>query len=243
MGNAFTFVKSAVAALDREMNLDDAKAELKDNMEAYILERIDYADKAIAQVACDKIVDGDVILTYGNYEVIPVVLKEAAKTKKFRVIVVDSKPLLEGRDLLYELRQAGLDCTYILLNALSFVMKDVTKVLLGAEALMNDGSIYARVGTACVAMTAKGKPVLVCAETYKISNRVQLEAITSNELGDPQHVVPGELGDNLRVINLIYDLTPADFVSGIVTEMGILPATSVAVLLREMNPQDAYNAF
>ena len=48
---------------------------------------------------------------------------------------------------------------------------------------------------------------------------------------------------SLRLLNLLYDLTPSEFVSGIVTEMGILPPTSVAVLLREMNPQDNYTAF
>jgi translation initiation factor eIF-2B subunit delta len=210
-------------------------------MEAYIQERINFADKAIAKTVEEKIiVDGDVILTYANAEVISVVLKEAAKRKKFRVIVVDSKPLLEGKILLHTLREAGLDCTYILLNALSFVMKEVTKILLGAEALMNDGSVYGRIGTACVAMSAKKNlPVLVCGETYKISNRIQLESITMNELGNPKHVLPGELGDNLRVINLLYDLTPAKMVTGVVTEMGILPPTSVSVLLREMNPQEA----
>ena len=247
MGNAFTFCKSAVAALDRDnTSLEECKSILRENMEAYIQERIDYADLAIAHVACDKIVNGDVILTYANSEVIRVVLKEAHKTKKFRVIVVDAKPLLEGKALLRDLREAGLECTYILMNALSFVMKDVTKILLGAEALLSDGSVYARVGTACVALSAnKDIPVLCCAETYKISNRVQLEAITNNELGNPQLVVEGSpLKDNLRVINLLYDLTPANMISGIVTEMGILPPTSVAVLLREMgNPQDAYSGF
>jgi translation initiation factor eIF-2B subunit delta len=43
---------------------------------------------------------------------------------------------------------------------------------------------------------------------------------------------------NLKLLNIMYDLTPSEFVSGIVTEMGILPPTSVAVILREMNPQD-----
>jgi translation initiation factor eIF-2B subunit delta len=45
---------------------------------------------------------------------------------------------------------------------------------------------------------------------------------------------------NLKLlINLMYDVTPPDFVIGIITEAGIIPPTSVAVLLREMNPQDA----
>ena len=41
-----------------------------------------------------------------------------------------------------------------------------------------------------------------------------------------------------KILNLLYDLTPAEFASGIITEMGMLPPSSVAVLLRETNPQD-----
>jgi translation initiation factor eIF-2B subunit delta len=144
-------------------------------------------------------------------------------------------------------------------------MREVTKVFLGASALMSNGSVLSRVGTACVALLAQSNhiPVLVCCETYKICNRVQLESITGNELGnandvactDCERVGPsnrwsGEkekkeevLDDwknqpNLKLLNLLYDLTPSDFVTGVVTEVGILPPTSVAVLLREMSPQE-----
>jgi translation initiation factor eIF-2B subunit delta len=110
--------------------------------------------------------------------------------------------------------------------------------LLGAAALMSDGSVLGRVGTACVALSAQRKTVLVCCETYKISSRVQLESITGNELGDPKCVYDGAKEENLRTLNLLYDLTPSNYISGIVTEMGILPPTSVAVLLREMNPRE-----
>ena len=107
---------------------------------------------------------------------------------------------------------------------------------------MSDGSIWNRVGTANVALLAQAHniPVLVCAESYKISNRVQLEALTHNEMGaPPANPQEDKVGDkkNLSPINLLYDLTPAKFVSGIVTELGIVPPTSVAVLLRELNSQ------
>ena len=150
-----------------------------------------------------------------------------------------------GTKQLEFLRDAGIECTYILLNALTYVLQDVTKVLLGASALMSDGSVFGRVGTASVAMAAHAHniPVLICGETYKISNRVQLESITSNELGDPNALAKDTLRDwkekkHLKVLNLLYDLTPSAFVSAFVTELGIVPPTSVAVLLREMNPQD-----
>jgi translation initiation factor eIF-2B subunit delta len=247
MGNAFSFLKAAIASLDRECPYDQMVSALQETMQDYLGERIEYADQAIADHACQKFYDDEVILTYGHAEVVAEILLLAAQSKdrRLRVIVVDSRPLLEGKVMLEKLRKANIECSYILLNALTYVLQDVTKVLLGASALMSDGSVLGRVGTACVALAAHVQhiPVLVCSETYKISNRVQLEALTGNEIGDPAAVSSETLKDwretdNLKLLNLVYDLTPASFVSGIVTEFGIVPPTSVAVLLREMNPQD-----
>lgn len=271
MGNAFSFLKLAVANLERDLEWNEARDILLESLEAYVTERIEYAGKAISRHAGSKIQDkGDVILVFGRSEVVNRLLLDAALTdgKTFRVIVVDSRPLLEGRDTLEILSRAGIPCTYVLLNALSYLMmREVTKVFLGASALMSNGSVLSRVGTACVALLANSNhiPVLVGCETYKICNRVQLESITGNELGDAEEVAftdcarvgPsnrwGEekkndgsvLSDwksnpNLKLLNLMYDLTPSSAVTGIVTEVGILPPSSVAVLLREMNPDSAF---
>jgi len=277
MGNAFSFLKLAVANLERELEWDAAREILLESMEAYVTERIEYAGKAISRHARSKIQErGDVVLIFGKSEVINRLLLDAALVdkKSFRVIVVDARPLLEGRDTLAILARAGISCTYILLNALTYLMMgEVTKVFLGASALMSNGSVLSRVGTACVALLANSNHILVLVgcETYKICNRVQLESITGNELGDPEEVActdcarvgpsnrwnemfdgrggGGEemsekkekyvLADwkdqpNLKLLSLMYDLTPSDFVTGIVTEVGILPPSSVAILLRKM---------
>ena len=57
--------------------------------------------------------------------------------------------------------------------------------------MMSNGSVVSRVGTACVASMAKwyNKPVLCCCETYKFSERVSLDSICNNELGDPDSLV------------------------------------------------------
>ena len=274
MGNAFTFLKLAVASLQRDVEPEGAREVLTDAIDDYVHERIELAGRAIARHAASKIVDGDVVLTHGCSSVVEVVLTEAASgadARRFRVIVVDSRPLLEGRALVERLAGRGIECTYLLLNALPYVMtREVTKVFLGAASLLSNGSVLSRVGTAGVALVARSNnvPVLVCCETYKIGQRVQLESITGNELGNPDDVTStdraarpggqdlggagggGKGGDgvladwrevpNLKVLNLLYDLTPSEFVSGIVTEMGILPPTSVAVLLRELTPQRTF---
>mmetsp|Transcript_10874 Transcript_10874/g.26299 ORF Transcript_10874/g.26299 Transcript_10874/m.26299 type:complete len:479 (-) Transcript_10874:36-1472(-) len=254
MGNAFTFCKVAVASLDRDLSWEQAKEILQDTLERYMQERMDIANQAITEHAMTKIANGDVILTFGNSHAIRVLLTTAKKEGlDFYVWVVDSRPLFEGKDMLAALQDAGISCGYIQLNALTFVMKQITKVFLGASALMSNGAVFGRVGTACVAMLANDShiPVLVCCETYKISNKVQLESITHNELGNPDALTELPEGPafsclsdwketkNLKLLNLMYDVTPPDFVSGIITEVGIIPSTSVAVLLREMNPQDA----
>jgi translation initiation factor eIF-2B subunit delta len=43
----------------------------------------------------------------------------------------------------------------------------------------------------------------------------------------------------VHLLNLAYDLLPADFVTVVVTEMGAVPATSVAVILREAQRDSA----
>jgi len=244
MGNAFSFLKTAVAALDRDAPWSDMLETLQETLAAYCRERLFFADKAIAETACQKLLSDDkpeVLLTYGNSEAVSVILQQAAALRKqFRVIVVDSPPMNEGRELLATLRAVNIECSYIQLPALTYVLQDVSKVLLGAAALMSDGSVAGRVGTAVVALAAHNShiPVLVCAETYKISNRVQLESITSNELGRGTMTATMQEQENLGELNILFDVTPASFLSGIVTELGLVPPSSVAVLLREMNPQE-----
>ena len=250
MGNAFTFVKSAVASLDRETSLMEAKALLLESMERYLVERLDVADQAMAEHAMKKLTRGDVVLTYGYSEAVAVILTKAQQEHgltDLAVWVVDAGPQFHGKTMLKTLQEAGVRCGYVLLHSVSYILPHVTKVFLGASALFSNGSIYAPAGTACVAMLAtqdssNNIPTLICCESYKISNKVQLESITHNELGDPKALAGSRRNSevqNLKCLNLLYDVTPSEYVSGIVTELGIIPPTSVAVLLREMNPQDA----
>lgn len=50
--------------------------------------------------------------------------------KRFRVVVMDSRPQLEGRTLLHCLLEHGIACSYVLLNAASYIMQEVTKACL-----------------------------------------------------------------------------------------------------------------
>ena len=75
---------------------------------------------------------------------------------------------------------------YIHLYKLLFLLySQVTKVMLGAHALLANGYVMSRVGSSQVAMVANvyNVPVLVCCETYKFVERVQTDSFVFNELG------------------------------------------------------------
>ncbi|XP_045225524.2 translation initiation factor eIF2B subunit delta isoform X6 [Macaca fascicularis] len=173
------------------------------------------------------------------------ILQEAwTEGRRFRVVVVDSRPRLEGRHTLHSLVRAGVPASYLLIPAASYVLPEVSKVLLGAHALLANGSVMSRVGTAQLALVARAHnvPVLVCCETYKFCERVQTDAFVSNELDDPddlqckrgEHVALANWQNHasLRLLNLVYDVTPPELVDLVITELGMIPCSSVPVVLR-----------
>mmetsp|Transcript_9128 Transcript_9128/g.24772 ORF Transcript_9128/g.24772 Transcript_9128/m.24772 type:complete len:173 (-) Transcript_9128:455-973(-) len=98
-------------------------------IDTFIKERIHLADIVIASSGASKIENGDVILIHARSHVVEMLLRVAHdEGKRFKVVIVDSRPLLEGKHLLRRLAQYGITCTYVLMNALSYVMKDISKV-------------------------------------------------------------------------------------------------------------------
>lgn len=190
MGNAIRFVKSRIAKLPLSHTEAEAKASLCSDIDRFINEKIILANKVIVGHAATKVRDGDVLLIYGSACVVEMILLYAHDLgKQFRVVVVDSRPKLESQALLRRLVANGLSCTYTHINAVSYIMHKVTRVFLGASAILSNGTVYSRVGTACVAMVAHAfrVPVLICCEAYKFHERVQLDSICSNELGKFEH--------------------------------------------------------
>ncbi|XP_074065935.1 translation initiation factor eIF2B subunit delta [Macrotis lagotis] len=245
MYNAIKFLTKEITAVSSTQREEEAKSELRAAMDMYVQEKIVLAARAISRSASEKISNGDVILVYGCSSLVSFILREAwTSGRRFRVVVVDSRPRLEGRRTLHCLVHAGVPASYLMIPAASYVLPEVSKVLLGAHALLANGSVMSRVGTAQLALVARAYnvPVLVCCETYKFCERVQTDAFVSNELDDPDdllceredHVALDnwQKHRSLRLLNLVYDVTPPELVDLVITELGMIPCSSVPVVLR-----------
>lgn len=167
--------------------------------------------------------EGDVILTYGRSSTIEQALLLAAQTVRFTVVVVDSGPLYEGRGLQWRLQQRGLKTSYVLLSAVCATMPRISKVVIGAAAVLQNGQVVGRAGTAAVSLVAKRfrVPILCFCETYKFTERV----FSARER--PEGLLAS------------YDVTPKDVVDMIVSDIGLLHPSALAAAIRDRNDREA----
>lgn len=231
MGNAIRWLKQETSELRIDIPDHEAKEHLISIINVFIRDRLDVANKIIVDNASQHISNsGDVILTYGSSRAVidSLVHAHVSQKKRFKVIVADSPPLFEGKKTARALAAAGIPTTYVLITALPYVMKGVTTLMVGAHAVVSNGNLYSRVGTAMVAVMASARSVsvLVLCETIKFSDRVQLDAFAVNEFLAGSDAANGPN-------SVFYDLTDQSLISKVITEAGALPASSVPVILRE----------
>ncbi|XP_028166112.1 translation initiation factor eIF-2B subunit delta [Ostrinia furnacalis] len=245
--NAVKFTRHHLTQLPNNVAEFDAKKILTEEIDRYIREQIDMAGEAISLTVRNKISEGDNILTYGCSSLIERILCEAwASGVRFKAIVVGARvgPAARARDMLRRLVAKNVPAAYADITAVSYVMPTINKVLLGASALLVNGSVLGSLGTAQIALAAASYnvPALVACETHKFSERVHTDAFVYNEIGDPDELIDktdenSPLKDwrsnpNLTPLNLTYDVTPPSLITAVVTELAILPCTSAPVVLR-----------
>ena len=158
---------------------DEVKQMLCDKVDTYLHERIELADQAILGYAVQRIAPGDVLLVYSRSLVIEKILLAAHRQGvEYRVIVADAGPRFEGRDMVKRLLAAGVTCDYANLHAVSYVMAEVGKVLLGCSSMLLNGTLVGRAGTALIAMLAheRGVPVLVRTHAHMSHVHVHVES-------------------------------------------------------------------
>jgi len=264
MGNAVRFVKSRLGIQALAQSFLELQQQIINDIDAFIEERVVLALETIFDAGADRIRDGDVVMTYdASFLVESILLRAVQKHKRrFRVIVLDARPRHRGCALVHRLLQGGVaQCTYGLLQGAPMLVQEANLLLLGAEACFSNGAVLAAAGTASVASLAKQEriPVAVACESLKFSERVLIDSICLNELGNPDELTLGTwmrpnasqvgqnggiqppLGEdwrerypNLKLLHLYYDVTPAEAVDALITEFGLIPPHGVAAVTLDM---------
>ena len=133
------------------------------------------------------------------------------------VAVSESRPGREGVAVAEELAAAGLDVTLTTDANLPNLLENSDLVLVGADSVHPDGGVVNKVGTRALALAARASDVpvyVVCA-----ADKVTTDPTTPTEQADPEALSDDQ---GVRVENPRFDVTPADLVTGLVTEGGIM---------------------
>ncbi len=233
--NLFNAVDKIIATA--ENSSDPAKATI-DNAIRMMNEDIEI-NRRMAEVGQAVIEDGDVILTHcntGSLATVSIgtalgVITMAYKLgKRIKVYATETRPKLQGARLTtFELITEGIDVHLIPDTAVAHTMrtKKISKVLLGADRILSDGTLYNKIGTFQIAIIAKEMDIdfytVAPTSTFDLkSSRDQVEI----EERDPKEVIYVSdcqvAPENVRVYNPAFDETPPEYITGIITEYEIL---------------------
>lgn len=233
-------------ALDRCLNaykegksiLDEAKKIHEEDIETC---------KKIGMIGEKLIEDGDTILTHCNagalatsaYGTALSVIRFAFYNgKNIRVIADETRPRLQGAKLTaFELNYEGIPVKVITDNTAGFLMQkgEVDKIIVGADRILADGTVYNKIGTYSLAVLAKyhNIPFYVAAplSTFDLKSKeedVIIEERDEKEVAyiDGVRIVPEGVG----CYNYAFDKTPPNLITAIITEKGIVKPNKDEIL-------------
>jgi len=149
---------------------------------------------------------------------------------KFKVIACETRPLLQGaRITVFELSEAGIDVTLIADNTAGVLLtKDMVDfVIVGTDRTVQNGDVANKIGTYSLAVLSKENkiPFYIAAPTSSIDlsipsgDMIPIEERSSDEVTTIRGVRIAPQG--VKVINLAFDVTPAKYVTAIITEKGV----------------------
>ncbi|MFW6168972.1 MAG: S-methyl-5-thioribose-1-phosphate isomerase, partial [Planctomycetota bacterium] len=159
--------------------------------------------------------------------------------KRFHVYVDETRPLLQGARLTaWELMQRGVDATLICDSMAAQVMHEsrINAVITGADRIAANGDAANKIGTYGIAMLARAHhiPFYVAAPRSTFDLSLEHGGQIAIEQRDPSEITHG-LGkqtapDNVKVYNPAFDVTPAELITAIITEHGVIkPVTAKTI--------------
>jgi methylthioribose-1-phosphate isomerase len=173
------------------------------------------------------------LATAGYGTALGVIRAAAEQGKTIAVLADETRPFLQGARLTaWELLRDGINTTVITDNMAGAMMRQgqVDLVVVGADRIAANGDVANKIGTYTVAVLAKehGIPFYVAAPLSTVDlntpdgSRIPIEERNEREV---THVGSNRLTpDGAQIRNPAFDVTPAKYVTAIITERGIARA-------------------
>jgi methylthioribose-1-phosphate isomerase len=230
----------------RSQSIPSVKAALMAESQAILEEDIELC-KTMGRHGAALIRDGQTVLTHCNagalatagYGTALGVIRAAwEQGKKIQVIADETRPVLQGARLTaWELMQDKIPVTLITDNMAGALMRKggIHLCVVGADRIAANGDVANKIGTYSVAVLAKAHhiPFYVAAPystidlKTKSGDEIPIEQRDASEITSihgSHPVAPA----GVPVYNPAFDVTPAEYITGIITERGVFPPRDLA---------------
>lgn len=239
-----------VLAENRQLPVEAIKRRLVDESQRILDEDI-AMNKTMGRHGAALVQDGQTILTHCNAGALAtagygtalgVVRAAWEQGKKIKVLADETRPVLQGARLTaWELMQDGIPVTLITDNMAGALMRQglVHLCVVGADRIAANGDVANKIGTYSVAVLAKahGIPFYVAAPY----STIDLHTPSGEHIPIEQRQ-PGEVTSicgkaavapaGVPVLNPAFDVTPAAYITAIITERGVIKPGELAERFR-----------
>jgi methylthioribose-1-phosphate isomerase len=247
--NLFWALDRMRAVLNTLGNLSqpDIAARLLEEAHTILAEDI-AANRAMGVLGSELLADGARVLTHcnagalataGHGTALGVIRSAVEAGKRITVLADETRPFLQGARLtVWELQQDHIPVTLITDNMAGYMMSrgEVDAVIVGADRVAANGDVANKIGTYMVAVLAHrhGIPFYVACPVSTIDlqipggNQIPIEERAPAEVrgfGGTQWT-----SDETVVRNPAFDITPADLVTALITEVGVVLSPNAAKL-------------
>ncbi len=199
-----------------------------------------WAETALVKVAeygAEKVKNGDVVFMYSMSSTVWRILRCAqAQGKSFSVVVTESRPANEGLWTVTEMAKSGIPVSVGIDASIGELVPQSDVVFVGADAISSHGYSFCKTGTYPTALVARarGVPFYIAADTLKFDSSTLLGLPFRSDPIHRHEVLSKDYSEQVQVVGHLFDETPPELVTAIITEMGLLHPTACVTAMWQM---------
>ncbi len=196
-----------------------------------VFELSEMATERVGRNGCELVEEGVTIATLSTSECVLAVLRQAhGAGRKFRVLMSESRPVMEGVAQARLISALGIEVVLVVDAALPRRISECGLVLIGADSVTSK-EIVCKTGVYPLALAAREYDVPMVAAGPLDRFIPEALAVSRNRLADPSRIL-SDPPAHLTVENSYFEAVPLNLVRSVITEKGILDRTEIEERLR-----------
>jgi translation initiation factor 2B subunit (eIF-2B alpha/beta/delta family) len=226
MAPLVALVRDVVEASSSAASVEACREAVRDACDAFRAGLETRAQVVAARAAALLPREGDV-LTLSSSSTVRAALMRGARERRGRVVVLESRPMQEGRTLATTLAREGISVLFAVDAAGAELASSCAMVLLGADSI-GDHGVVNKIGSLAVARAATlaGVPVVVATDATKILPPGFPQPLSDERPAEEVWRPPA----NVRIWNRYFEAVPLEAVTTIVTESATVGPSEMEAL-------------